>query len=453
MKFLRKISLVVASILMSLTPMDSVFAAVALPESTLNYYAQNNILFYDPCVGVTSAGRNSSSGDSPLPSGGNYAALKEGVRRYGEFAMQMQKKYGTPWEVVFAQMQNESQMGTTGVAASGATNNWLGITGSGDAGTWVSEQGRKWAKFSSVEKSIEYWAGPHVLRNGMYDAAFPYLDPSNWDLEMFLIKMINVYAPPTDGNNPEAYVQKVMRFINGPIAEVREEMGWPSSEELAKQYNIEPDGLLPVDSEITGEEELIRVGEQCDGDGSVISGECGERIARTAVLMAWPDRGHFNKIKPEYEKGLAETVGDTSLAYAQDCGHFVATVILTSGVDKGFPVTYTVNQENHMSGSSLWEEVPNTGNVADLMPGDVMVNAGHIMIFVGSIGGGAGNLAQASAGLRTGYLLDLGVVYGRNGYFGDPSTVAGGSRYRIYRFVCPDGEKNEKPEEEQTEEP
>ena len=70
--------------------------------------------------------------------------------------------------------------------------------------------------------------------------------------------------------------------------------------------------------------------------------------------------------------------------------------------------------------------------VYDLMPGDVLVNVGHIMMFVGSYGGGAGNLAQASFHIRTSYLLDIGSTYGRmGGGFADNTSGA----YTVYRFV------------------
>ena len=59
MKVLRKISLVVVSFLMALLPMNTVFAK--LPESLLYYYAQNNILFYDPTGCIMSS-------SSPKPS-------------------------------------------------------------------------------------------------------------------------------------------------------------------------------------------------------------------------------------------------------------------------------------------------------------------------------------------------------------------------------------------------
>ena len=182
--------------------------------------------------------------------GGGYARLKDAVKQYGEFAMQMQIEYSTPWEVVLAQMQIESGVGTAGHAVEGADNNWLGITGSGDAGTYVSANGRHWAVFSSVEKSIEAWAGAYVLRNGYYNDAFPYLDPNNWDLEAFLVRMIAHYAPDSDGNNEQVYVNSILKLIDGPIKEAREEMGWLSSEEFAKKNNIPVGGNHPLDSKV-----------------------------------------------------------------------------------------------------------------------------------------------------------------------------------------------------------
>lgn len=175
-----------------------------------------------------------------------YERLKATVRTYGQLAMDMQRKYGVPWELVFAQMQNESGMGTAGIAVSGATNNWLGITGSGDAGYYESSNGRHWAKFSSVGASIEHWAGPHVLRNGYYDSAFVYLNPSSYNLHAFIVEMLHHYAPSSDGNNETAYAAKVEATIAGPIRAVADEKGWPSSAELATKENIAIGGQNPL---------------------------------------------------------------------------------------------------------------------------------------------------------------------------------------------------------------
>lgn len=237
-------------------------------EEKLQRYAEDNILYYDDqfdncgnttepepepenCLPTYDPGGN----DSAPISGGGYAKLKQAVRDYHQTAMQAQIDYGSPWEMVFAQMQKESSVGTEGVAVEGATNNWLGITGEGDAGYWQRKEGaRKWAKFTSVEKSITAWAGTRVLRNpkGYYTSAFQYLSLDNYDLNSFIRKVISIYAPKSDGNDPESYANTIIGLINGPIKEVREELGLPSSEEWARENNI---NAADMSGENTGEDD------------------------------------------------------------------------------------------------------------------------------------------------------------------------------------------------------
>ncbi|MBQ6486416.1 glucosaminidase domain-containing protein [Candidatus Saccharibacteria bacterium] len=216
--------------------------------------------FYNPngsnCVWSGNAGGNSGEDNGSESGGGGLSGgsrLYEYTKKLGSYAMSLQKKYGTPWEVIFAQMQHESSMGTLGVAVSGATNNWLGITGTGDAGYYKKcSECRKWAKFSSLEAMMDAWAGRKVLRNGYYNAAFQYLDPNNYDLHNFLKKMISIYAPASDGNDVANYINKVEGYINGTIRQVRQEMGWPSSAELAKQQNIGIGGDYPIGGNVPG---------------------------------------------------------------------------------------------------------------------------------------------------------------------------------------------------------
>ena len=222
-----------------------IFASSLVPSGEAlaynTFYPDNDILFYNS---LASSCQSETLNIPELSSG--YARLKEAVKTYGQAAMDMQREYGVPWEVVFAQMQTESQTGTAGHAVQGATNNWLGITGSGDDGYYVAANGRHWARYTSVSASIMAWGGPKVLRNGYYDDAFAYLDPNNYNLDAFLTRMISHYAPSSDGNDEIAYKQNVLGFINGPIQAVRLEMGWPSSAELAKNESIAIGGKHPV---------------------------------------------------------------------------------------------------------------------------------------------------------------------------------------------------------------
>ena len=250
-------------------------------ESKLKRYAEDNILYYDDTFREIDEAPEEpedclptydpNPGDpTPTPVvGGGYAKLKQAVRDYYKTAMQAQKDYGTPWEMVFAQMQKESGVGTRGIAIEGATNNWLGITGSGDAGTWTSPKGRKWAKFSSVDQSIIAWAGPKVLRGpkGYYNSTFKYLSLDNYDLNSFIYAVIAIYAPKEDGNDPVAYANQVIGLINGPIKEVREELGLPSSEEWARENNIDAANMTgSSSSEIPGDESAAPIVECPPGD-------------------------------------------------------------------------------------------------------------------------------------------------------------------------------------------
>ncbi len=227
----------------------------ALSEADYLKYSLNHILFYDSagCAASTS----SLGGYSDLTIGASYSSnLAEITKQYGLLAMDLQREWGTPWEVVFAQMQMESQVGTdpNSVAAAVAKNgyyNWLGISWGGpseyNTGEPFQGQTRKWAQYASIENMIRDWAGAYVARNGAenYNKAFLYTDPNNYDMRGFLTWFLASYAPSSDGNDVPAYISGVLSLINGTIKDVREEMGWPSSEELAKQENIPIGGRHP----------------------------------------------------------------------------------------------------------------------------------------------------------------------------------------------------------------
>jgi hypothetical protein len=379
-----------------------------------DFRRNNDIFLYDPEDGVCG---NINEGNSADLSGSSaYARLKDAVSKYGETAMQMQRVYGTPWEVVFAQMQKESGVGTAGIAVSGATNNWLGITGRGDAGSYISDSGRAWAKYTSVSVSIEDWAGPRVLRNGIYDNAFAHLDPNNYDLDGFIRKMLAHYAPSSDGNNEEAYRQDILGFINGPIAEVRAEKGWPSSAELARKENIPIGGQNALGSDVSKDSEAEY---NCDTTGD---------INATGILLSWPDRTHSsNEPNPAYKTALnseggvaTRKQGDSCSIGGNSCDAFVATVMRYSGADEDFPCCGALNQLNYMSSHpEKYLEIPNTGNASDLKPGDIRSRSGHIEMYV-VLEDGSGRIASASHCDRT---ADHGI-----GFYADSS-------YRIFRKI------------------
>lgn len=230
--------------------------AGAISSNQLYMFSQNDILFYDP-AGCTDGASNLSSYNNLVIGEAQDSSLKEVVKAYGQLAMDLQREWGTPWEVVFAQMEMESNVGRNKNSIAGAVEangyyNWLGITGDGGqysvGQSYISSSGRKWAQYPSVENMIKAWAGEYIARNGYYDKAFSNnLNPNSYNLRGFLNDFIMVYAPPSE-NDTSRYITSVMSFINGSIKEAREEMGWPSAEELARQENIPIGGRHPLSS-------------------------------------------------------------------------------------------------------------------------------------------------------------------------------------------------------------
>ncbi len=190
----------------------------------------------------------------------------------------------------------------------------------------------------------------------------------------------------------------------------------------------------------------------CEDTSTSGQGNGGESIAAKARELAWPDGSHHNELKPEFGTAIASAFGYDTRSYcagkeshvdiAQDCGNFVATVVISSGADPDFPKGYTPNLEEYMSNSDKWQEIENLGNESNLQPGDVFVanagsygygskkapsggsgGSGHTFIYLG----GEDKTASASLCNRTG---NLGVEVRFEERYG---------KYRIFRSTVQSG--------------
>ena len=408
------LSLIVANVFLFVELTVPAFAEVKLPTGREEEFSQNNILFYNPdgglnCNYASSSSSSSGSGGS-VDSSSVTEKLKEVVREYGEFAMDLQRKYGSPWEVVFAQMVVESGVGTCTdcVASAIAENgyfNWLGITGDGGSfgvGTpYISSSGRAWAQFATIENMMEGWAGPLVLRNGYYDDAFQELDPNNFNLHEFLVKMISHYAPNSDGNNESDYVAKVESYISGPIEEVRQEMGWPSSEELAKSENIQIGGSEGMGSSEGGSSSSSSSSLQAECSSNGLSSGSYGNIQEYVLGYAWPQyhNAPYLEKTQAYEdavnrrQGAGQYIGGINYP-GIDCGGFVTTLLQDSGYDPNYndEKCRTGCQEKYVKRQG-WESVTDTNQ---LQPGDVAFTDGHTWVYVGEVPGFESVVASAS---------------------------------------------------------
>jgi hypothetical protein len=207
--------------------------------------------------------------------------------------------------------------------------------------------------------------------------------------------VINIYAPASDGNNPTAYVQTILGFINGPIAEVRAEMGWPSSAELAQQEQIQIGGRHSIGTSV-GEMDSEIV---CQGNGS---------INETALELSYDYRGAA-KDNPiaAYDSAMKEVntrLACTGPKMGDSCDVFVATVLRKTVDDKAHCCGAARIKQYFRNNPDKYDMVVDgearQATTEDLQPGDIMSSNGHVMIYVEREDGSFG-IADASHCSRT----------------------------------------------------
>ena len=83
---------------------------------------------------------------------------------YINYALEMNKKYGSLTSVLLGQFIYESSSGTSNIAKK--ANNCFGIKGKGTAGSYVSKSGTKWRKYNSKKESFDDYA--RITTNSRY---------------------------------------------------------------------------------------------------------------------------------------------------------------------------------------------------------------------------------------------------------------------------------------------
>lgn len=434
-------------------------------------YALNNILGYDgeeECDYTLWGDNFTSSGDSSSVVGGNTGEkLRNFVKEYGELAQELQVQYGVPWELVFGQAVAESSVGTSTnptavdkMAADRGHYNWLGLKYSDNhkynikipEGQRIHNGYGDWNEYESLENMIK---GFYIdfLRNGNYDPVFKYSTADNFNLDKFILGAAgNPDDPTNDG--------LAWRYVCGPNAtasecnkagltayyyntmsgiktahEVAAEMGWPTSEELAKSENLGVGGkhsdlnttINSGDSAYAGDIDTINSSDPCKQRASSFNKTNTDSVAKMAINLAWPNEDGTCETKDgktvDYKTNGKDCYGNPKPAYAEamtkysiqgdakDCGHFVAAVIYSAGVDDNFPKSGTASMLSYLQkATDTWEEIENTGNESILRPGDVLVvhegGSHHIQIYTGSLSD-YGNIASASQGTQVGIMKNL----------------------------------------------
>lgn len=110
-------------------------------------------------------------------------------------------------------------------------------------------------------------------------------------------------------------------------------------------------------------------------------GSLGGNIVQKALSLAWPDNvGHaaLDSATPAYK---AAWDGASNMT---DCGAFVATVMITSGIDPNYPKVGTIVQRDYVKAHpEKYKVTPHPTQTSQLQPGDILISDGHTLIYTG----------------------------------------------------------------------
>ncbi len=135
------------------------------------------------------------------------------------------------------------------------------------------------------------------------------------------------------------------------------------------------------------------------------SGAVAGSVVQTALKYAWNDGKDHGPEKNDavlaYQTDMPRYNGSVGEQPYSDCGVFVSTVMIASGVDKDYPKRSTsVQMEYLLANKTKYQQLPaeDTRSTATLQPGDILVNSGHTYMFIGQQPNGKNSVSASLHG-------------------------------------------------------
>ena len=219
-------------------------------------------------------------------------------------------------------------------------------------------------------------------------------------------------------------------------------------QETPAQETAEAETPEPTTPESETSEQPEQQPTQPETEVLTTSSSVANKIAQTAVSLAWPytsgaNSGYCknssgslvkwnsknkptecaNVLKEENAAMLKSIYGSAKVSRAMDCSWFVGDLIRYLKIDSSFPHGGSSSITNYLAKTSRWIEVENLGNTSNLKPGDIFAIDGHVMVYVGSYGGKFGNAVGASK--------NSWVARVHNIYYAQYNS---GAAFRIFRY-------------------
>lgn len=387
----------------TITFAPSASAVVYLPEDVIDRYANNNILFTDPCSGM---------GSGMIAGGGTFAE--------GEFV-----DTGDNTGSIIGYLQS----------AGYDTNAIAGIIGNlyGESGAFnpLSFEGGENAPLDFVAYKngsktfkggfgIAQWTSAGRVKNLQDYANSKGLPVTSLEAQTgFLVQELSGYgySPANlNGRSIEETTYEILRNYETPRSII--DVGKPSSytdlpagtraaDEFQKRlnYGFTSLGITPTDMPASPSMADLISAIFCLSSGNDIAtmlpGAGDVNALQQLVLdWAWETYGGqgFTSKKAAYDAIIQNSRykgGNNGV----DCGAFVYNLMVQSGWDPNYVAGNTSAQKNYLANN--WVRVGQGGS-AQLQPGDVGIRDGHVKVYVGNIAGFGSTMASASYSTKPG---------------------------------------------------
>lgn len=404
--FLQKMLVLVVAFLMVAIPITSVYA---IDESTLDRYAQSNILFYDPAGGACAGG---SYLDGPIVLSGD-----------------------TPEEKIWTGLTSFM----TPEQAAGVMGNMKSESGFNPAQHEISMMRDNPGFALDQNEGVSYGLGLIQWSFGRRIGMYTYVKESNESLVVYFNNP-KQYSPDYWSGSQfiaaagvdafDALVSLELQYLKDELQNISEYSGifnTTTVEEATEYFLAKVE--RPKNPDLEHHPERLTQAkafyEQFDGTGGG-GGGCTTNLGSLADFIkayAWPSyRGPgFLQRMPEYENAVSRRIsahkyvgGTVAGVPGIDCGGFITTLMQESGFDPDYNgcASNTGPQEYWLregGGSDKWVWLNPGGspmNAADLQLGDVAFTGGytgscspggdHTYIFIGDGFGFETNVASAS---------------------------------------------------------
>lgn len=372
---IRRIACYIAALIIVLSQLVTVAQAEGFDR---NFYATNDILFYDPRCddGVATAEKISLNG-------------RDNIEKILKFLM-------------------APAQGLTLAQASGVVGNLMAESGQNIDPSIIQGGGRadkNYTPVNGVGFGIAQWT--FTARQGpLQNYMRPYGDITNLDGQVGFMwsELTGTHAEALrklkQATTPLDATIAFHKYYEGSAdsaAQVANNRGG-NAQKVYNTYVDEPalagsTGTPAVDNEADEFADNPNAG-ATTGAESCLPGAGGDGLINTVKSYAWPTyKGLTTDPTDAYANAVQKAIGQGryvgGISYPGiDCGGFVTTLIIDSGFDKEYNyggmirngAGYTVVQEKWLKQN--WKQISST-DATDRQPGDVAINDTHTYLFVG----------------------------------------------------------------------